>query len=431
MSKLVEAFRQSGGALLFKGNLNESGEVKIDNQQALITQSTNFSQTASLQVGSNIVSIVAADNNNNETTNLYQVVVNPSEAETFQYDLNGNLISRSSANSAVNYDWDGENRLIRITQQNAVSTNVSEFSYDGLSRRVRIVEKQNNNVVKNNTFVWKGGSLAEERNSTGFITTKQYFGAGLRTGGQNYYYTWDHLGSVREMTDASGTVRARYDYDPFGRKTKLEGNLDSDFGYTGHYHHAASGLSLALYRAYDPDLGRFINRDPIKESGGFNLYGYTDNNPINYVDRDGLCGTMTMSAMALLFIVVAVYAVVTNPAVQKALDKAANDLANGVQGSYEAAKEALNAVFSESSGAGEPIDADGNVVPESDLTPTGEKTEKSSTNKKNPGGTVVEEGFRDKSGRDVSKQTIYDKNGNVSKDVKGANPHYRPGPPKP
>jgi RHS repeat-associated protein len=64
--------------------------------------------------------------------------------------------------------------------------------------------------------------------------------------------------------------------------------LEANFGYTGYYQHAPSGLSLALYRAYDSRLGRFISRDPIEEAGGSNLYRMVFNNPINAIDPLGL-----------------------------------------------------------------------------------------------------------------------------------------------
>jgi RHS repeat-associated protein len=61
-----------------------------------------------------------------------------------------------------------------------------------------------------------------------------------------------------------------------------------DFNYTGLYRHSASNLDFAVYRAYDPGLGRWLNRDPIGESGAINLYGYVLNNPIHWIDRLGL-----------------------------------------------------------------------------------------------------------------------------------------------
>jgi RHS repeat-associated protein len=53
------------------------------------------------------------------------------------------------------------------------------------------------------------------------------------------------------------------------------------------YRHAASNLDLAVYRAYDPDLGRWLNRDPIGENGGLNLYSYVANEPLSAVDPIG------------------------------------------------------------------------------------------------------------------------------------------------
>jgi|ERR1017187_7851646 RHS repeat-associated protein len=64
--------------------------------------------------------------------------------------------------------------------------------------------------------------------------------------------------------------------------------MDADFGFTGQYYHVPSGLHLALYRAYDADTGRWLNRDPIGENGGLNLYDYVLNNSINTRDKLGL-----------------------------------------------------------------------------------------------------------------------------------------------
>jgi RHS repeat-associated protein len=92
------------------------------------------------------------------------------------------------------------------------------------------------------------------------------------------------------MTDSTGAIKARYDYDPWGSRTKTSGGLDADFGFTGHYYHAPSNLHLAAYRAYGSTIGRWISRDPIAEVDGLNIYGYVQNNPINDFDPLGLYG---------------------------------------------------------------------------------------------------------------------------------------------
>ena len=50
----------------------------------------------------------------------------------------------------------------------------------------------------------------------------------------------------------------------------------------------ASGVLYYGYRYYSPSLGRWLSRDPIGEMGGLNLYGYVDNDVMNYVDTDGM-----------------------------------------------------------------------------------------------------------------------------------------------
>jgi RHS repeat-associated protein len=168
----------------------------------------------------------------------------------------------------------------------------AEFSYDGFGRRTRIVEKQNGSMVSTKKFLWCGTGLSEERDSTGGTVTKRFFGQGEQVLGTNYFFTADHLGSIREMTDDTGAIRARYDYDPYGRRTKVSGDIEADFAFTGHYYHTLSGIYLTLFRAYDAETGRWISRDPIEEGGGLNLYNYVQNNPINAVDLLGLTSSL-------------------------------------------------------------------------------------------------------------------------------------------
>jgi|GEM_PF-6232156 len=135
-----------------------------------------------------------------------------------------------------------------------------------------------------------GWERCEERNVAGTVTRQYYHEGEKRIGGVdagNYFYTRDHLGSLRELIDSSKAVRARYDYDAPGRRLKLMGDLDTDVGFTGHPLHAATGLYLSASRAYDPELNRWLSRDPIGEEGGINLYGYVGNKPISLIDLLG------------------------------------------------------------------------------------------------------------------------------------------------
>jgi RHS repeat-associated protein len=147
-------------------------------------------------------------------------------------------------------------------------------------------------------LIWNGLSIVQQRSyfATVLEDTRDYFGDSERrtfpsAGTQNLLYTTDHLGNIREVVDKGpGAIRVRYDYTPYGIRSKASGawNLDSDFGFTGHYTNDRSGLILAPYRALDAKLGRWLSRDLVGEQDGTNLYAYVGNVPLNYVDPSGL-----------------------------------------------------------------------------------------------------------------------------------------------
>lgn len=147
-------------------------------------------------------------------------------------------------------------------------------------------------AISTKTFVWAGNTIAEERDGSGLTVKKRFFAEGeQRIGGGDaglYYYTRDHLGSVREITDSAGTLIAEYDYDAWGKAVVVSGHMNADFGFTGHYFHQPSGLNLAMYRAYNAPLGRWISRDPLGEEAGLNLYQYVGNDPVELIDLLGL-----------------------------------------------------------------------------------------------------------------------------------------------
>lgn len=172
--------------------------------------------------------------------------------------------------------------------------NFTEFFYDGLGRNVKIVETESGSVTSTKQFVWSRKHRVEERNASDAVT-KLFFTDGEKIGGTNYFYSKDKLGSIRELTEDDGDVATRYSYEPFGKATRFEGSVASDFQFAGYYFHERSGLNLALRRAYNSDLARWLSRDPIEESGGVNLLAYVNNEPVSARDLTGTLGIVDMS----------------------------------------------------------------------------------------------------------------------------------------
>jgi RHS repeat-associated protein len=221
----------------------------------------------------------------------------------YSYNALNELISSEGAGGVdVVYHWDAENRLADVVAGNQIT----QFTYDGLGRRVGIRQLANGAEVSNRRFVWCDNELCEERTLGGSVS-KRFFAQGMKveagTAVGSYYYTQDHLGSIRDLTDSGGNVRARYSYEPFGRRTRLKGDLDGDpvdgdldvdFGFAGMFRAVETGLIFTLFRTYNSEIGRWLSRDPLGETGpdGFNPYVYCRNRPTIETDPLGLaCGS--------------------------------------------------------------------------------------------------------------------------------------------
>jgi RHS repeat-associated protein len=93
------------------------------------------------------------------------------------------------------------------------------------------------------------------------------------------------------LVDASdGSIAARYEYDPYGNLTDLGGAyVDANaYRFSTKYFDSETSLYYYGYRYYSPEIGRWINRDPIGERGGLNQYGFISNNPLSNNDSLGL-----------------------------------------------------------------------------------------------------------------------------------------------
>lgn len=277
------------GSITLTGTVSQPSLVTV-NGSSVQVKANKFSANVPVTAGTNDIPIVATNPNHTDksTSKIARLVVSGSGSQTYTYDLNGNLVSDGSRS----FTWDARNRLTSITYADSSTTT---FAYDGQDRRVSIVETSGT-LTTTKKLLWVGNSIAEEHDANDTVT-KRYYSRGMQvisgTNAVNYFSTADHLGSIRELTNSSGAVQTRYDYDPYGRRTtaRVSGtdNTDADFGFTGHYYHAPSGLALTLYRAYDPDAARWLSRDPIMEKGGINLYNYAVSNPVKNIDRYGKC----------------------------------------------------------------------------------------------------------------------------------------------
>jgi len=274
--------QSGGGSVRFKGATSEAATVSVQAKPATTTAGNDFEGKAQVGTGTATVAVVATDAAGNARTSNYQVnATGASSALT--YDANGNLVS----DGTKTYEWDALDQLVAVNQ----GALRSEFTYDGEGRRVRVVDKDSGTVTSDKRFLWCGLELCEQRDASGSVVQRRFYSEGVQDGGSNYFYAADHLGSVRELTDGSGVLQTRYDYTPFGKRTKVSGTLDADMGYTGHYTHPSSGLALTLFRAYDATKARWLSPDPIGLEGGNNLYAYVGNNPINDSDPLGLSGS--------------------------------------------------------------------------------------------------------------------------------------------
>ena len=103
-----------------------------------------------------------------------------------------------------------------------------------------------------------------------------------------YYVHTDHLGTPSLITSSNATIVADYDSTPFGEVQTHYDEIDYNKRFPGQYRDDESGLHYNQFRDYEPTLGRYIQSDPIGQSGGLNTYVYTVNNPVLYSDALGL-----------------------------------------------------------------------------------------------------------------------------------------------
>ncbi len=110
-----------------------------------------------------------------------------------------------------------------------------------------------------------------------------------------YHFHTDLAGAPQEVTDEAGELAWAGQYTAWGKVEPSKRQLatartDQPLRYAGQYADESTGLHYNTFRFYDPDVGRFINQDPVGLLGGDNLYQYAAN-PVGWTDPLGLART--------------------------------------------------------------------------------------------------------------------------------------------
>ncbi len=243
-----------------------------------------------------------ADRTNNGVNTAFSVN-NLNELTTvgttnFAYDSNGNLTNEVAGTATTNI-YDDENRLIWVSTTNLSKATLTTFYYDGLSRLREQLQWTNSLGGGSNTWILVGGTayvydgnlVIQERDLNNNPTVSYTRGndlsgtlegaggiGGLLARSDGYssgffsdhnFYHADGNGNITYLVNSAQTLAASYRYDPFGNLISSSGSLAATNTYRFSSKEFIPSVSLYsyLYRFYDPGLQRWLNRDPLYESG--------------------------------------------------------------------------------------------------------------------------------------------------------------------
>ncbi len=289
----------NGGRLTVAGTTTTPAtSVTVNTSNAALYADSTFASTNQPWVnGANTYTAIAQDSYGRTSSN--SVTVNLQATNSYSYDLNGNLLSDTNRNFA----YDDENQLTSVWVTNIWR---EDFVYDGKFRRR--IEKdfawQSGTWIQTNEirFIYDGNSVIEERNGSNIpqvtytrsgstLLARTDYGQEIPGAPTTAYYYLDGNANVMMLIYANQIVAAKYLYGPFGETLSLSGPLApfNTYRFASKEWSDRAGIYYFGRRYYDPILIRFLNRDPLAEQGGINLYAYVGNNPINIIDPLGLC----------------------------------------------------------------------------------------------------------------------------------------------
>ncbi|WDE13736.1 RHS repeat-associated core domain-containing protein [Thalassomonas haliotis] len=190
------------------------------------------------------------------------------------------LVSSGESVSVSLAAWDSDKDILtyRWQQRSGQSVTLTHAETDTLTFTPPVTVK---NEVYSFSLTVSDGQYSVEREV--LVAVK----AGESASGV-YYYHNDHLGTPQRMTDRNANLVWQANYTPFGKANIVVETVTNNIRFPGQYYDQESGLHYNYFRDYDPELGRYIQSDPIGLAGGINTYGYVDGNPLIWIDPYGL-----------------------------------------------------------------------------------------------------------------------------------------------
>ena len=207
---------------------------------------------------------------------------------TETYDANGNTLTTGGKTFA----YDFANRL------KSMNGSAVMLQYDGDGNRVaKTVNGVTARYLVDNLSPTHLPQVVEELSSAGVQRSYTY---GLQRISQNQltsnawtpsFYGYDGGGTVRMLTDSTGTVTDTYDYDAWGNTVNSTGSTSNVYLYRGEQYDADLGLYYLTARYLNPLTGRFLSRDPdsgrIAIPATLHKYLYAGGDPVNRWDPSG------------------------------------------------------------------------------------------------------------------------------------------------
>jgi RHS repeat-associated protein len=211
----------------------------------------------------------------------------------------------SSSYAYVDYvQWTGAGPIEEEEEEPEWQT--VSYTYDPAGRRI---EKKVDGTTQVK-YVYDGDHILAEYNNAGTLLRKYVHGpcvdepicmieaSGTYAG--THYYHYDALGSVVAMTNSSGNVVELYEYSVYGQVAASDASHPNRFMFTGREFDKDTGLYYYRARYYNPEIGRFLQTDPIGYADGMNLHRYCGNNAINAIDPSGMIGRFLNSSGHML-----------------------------------------------------------------------------------------------------------------------------------